>query len=74
MLSLGSSVHWSEALYAMTGEKRLDASAFLEYFQPLQDWLIKTNKELGVQTGWELSDSKIRLSALFIQKIFSFFG
>ncbi|KAG5677065.1 hypothetical protein PVAND_006849 [Polypedilum vanderplanki] len=56
MLSLGASKHWSDVLETLTGERKLDASAFLEYFQPLQDWLIKTNEELGVNIGWELSD------------------
>nr|XP_022901638.1 angiotensin-converting enzyme-like [Onthophagus taurus] len=38
-LSLGASKHWSEALKAMTGETDLDASALLDYFKPLYNWL-----------------------------------
>jgi hypothetical protein len=65
MLSLGSSRHWADTLETLTGERKLDAGALLEYFAPLQEWLLKTNKELGVQIGWELSDSKIFLYLFF---------
>lgn len=58
MLALGSSKPWPDALEVMTGERVLSADAFLEYFKPLSEWLEKTNKELGVKTGWESSDSK----------------
>jgi len=34
-LALGLSKHWSVALKAMTGETKLDASAILDYFDPL---------------------------------------
>ena len=43
-LSLGSSKHWSFALKEMTGEEKLDASALLEYFQPLHDYLRELRK------------------------------
>jgi peptidyl-dipeptidase A len=52
MLSLGSSKPWNDALEVMTGERKLDAAAFLEYFQPLNEWLAETNKKLGVKIGW----------------------
>jgi peptidyl-dipeptidase A len=50
MLALGASKPWPEALEAITGSKKLDASALLEYFQPLQAWLKEQNK--GQQCGW----------------------
>ena len=50
MLELGQSKPWPEALKLMTGEDRLDASAMVEYFQPLLDWLKEQNQ--GVKTGW----------------------
>jgi peptidyl-dipeptidase A len=53
MLSLGQSKPWPEALKAMTGEDRADASAMLEYFQPLVEWLKEQNK--GEKTGWTVS-------------------
>ena len=50
MLSLGASKPWQEALYALTGQREMDASAILEYFAPLQKWLEEQNK--GQQCGW----------------------
>ena len=50
MLALGASRPWPEALEALTGERRLDASAMVEYFRPLLDWLEKENREQPV--GW----------------------
>jgi len=50
MLELGLSRPWQEALYEMTGERDLDASAILDYFAPLQKWLDEQNK--GKPVGW----------------------
>ena len=50
MLQLGASKPWQEALFQLTGEKSMDASAILEYFAPLQKWLEEQNK--GQQCGW----------------------
>jgi peptidyl-dipeptidase A len=52
MLELGQSKPWPEALYAMTGEKRMDGNAMLEYFAPLKRWLDAQNrgKTVGGQT------------------------
>ena len=58
MLSLGASKPWPIAMEAMTGQKTMDPSAFLEYFKPLEDWLIQKNKDLGVNVGWTKSKSK----------------
>ncbi|MGD0938785.1 MAG: M2 family metallopeptidase [Terracidiphilus sp.] len=52
MLSLGCSKPWPEALKAMTGTDKADASAIVEYFQPLMDWLKEQNK--GEKEGWTL--------------------
>ena len=52
MLKLGQSKPWPEALKAMTGEDRIDASAMVEYFQPLVAWLKEQNK--GETSGWTL--------------------
>ncbi|KAI4458414.1 angiotensin-converting enzyme [Holotrichia oblita] len=38
-LSHGSSEDWSEILKTLTDETEVDASAMLEYFEPLQDYL-----------------------------------
>jgi peptidyl-dipeptidase A len=50
MLSLGASKPWQDALFELTGERDMDASAILEYFAPLQKWLEEQNK--GQQCGW----------------------
>ncbi|WP_026873134.1 M2 family metallopeptidase [Inquilinus limosus] len=50
MLEMGQSKPWPEALEAFTGERRTDASAVAEYFQPLNDWLTEQNK--GRSCGW----------------------
>jgi peptidyl-dipeptidase A len=50
MMALGQSRPWPEALHAMTGEKRADASAMMEYFAPLKAWLDAQNR--GKKVGW----------------------
>jgi peptidyl-dipeptidase A len=50
MLAAGQSRPWQEILYEMTGERSMDASALVEYFQPLQAWLEAQNK--GKKVGW----------------------
>ena len=52
MLELGASKPWPEALKTMTGSDKADASAIIEYFQPLMDWLKEQNK--GESEGWSL--------------------
>ena len=50
MLEMGSSRPWQEALATITGKHEMDASAILEYFAPLQEYLDEQNK--GRQCGW----------------------
>jgi peptidyl-dipeptidase A len=50
MLAMGRSRPWPDALEALTGQRRLDASALLEYFAPLQGWLDERNA--GRPVGW----------------------
>jgi peptidyl-dipeptidase A len=58
---MGSSKPWPDALQVSTGERQLNANAFLEYFSPLMKWLKHENKRLGIKVGWEESDSKITI-------------
>ena len=51
MLAMGKSRPWPEALYAMTGERQIDATAILDYFAPLEKWLDEQNK--GRTVGWQ---------------------
>lgn len=39
-------------LEALTGEKQMDATAILDYFAPLKQWLDEQNKLNGVKVGW----------------------
>jgi peptidyl-dipeptidase A len=50
MLEMGRSRPWPEALEALTGSSQIDASAMLDYFAPLQQWLDRQNA--GRQCGW----------------------
>jgi peptidyl-dipeptidase A len=49
-LEMGSSHEWPDALEALTGERRMDGSALLEYFAPLRAWLDEQNR--GAPVGW----------------------
>ncbi|HEY1732676.1 MAG TPA: M2 family metallopeptidase, partial [Terriglobales bacterium] len=51
MLEMGQSKPWPDALYALTGERQMDASALMEYFAPLKQWLDEENK--GNPAGWK---------------------
>ena len=53
MLSKGSSQPWQQTMKELTGTEKMDASAVLEYFSPLQEWLVKQNE--GKTCGWEAS-------------------
>jgi peptidyl-dipeptidase A len=50
MLEMGQSRPWPDALEALTGERRMDASALTEYFAPLKAWLDQQNA--GHPVGW----------------------
>jgi peptidyl-dipeptidase A len=50
MLAMGASKPWPDALEALTGERRMDASAMADYFAPLKTWLDEQNR--GKPSGW----------------------
>ncbi|HEX6746847.1 MAG TPA: M2 family metallopeptidase [Longimicrobium sp.] len=50
MLEAGASRPWQETLFAMTGERKMDGTALLEYFGPLKEWLDRQNA--GKPVGW----------------------
>ena len=50
MLALGASGPWQDALEKLTGTRQMDASAIIDYFQPLMGWLEEQNR--GHQCGW----------------------
>jgi len=50
MLAAGQSKPWQEILADATGERQLDATAIVDYFQPLMAWLERHNQ--GQPVGW----------------------
>lgn len=50
MLSKGNSQPWQQTMKELTGGEKMDASAVLEYFAPLQTWLKEQNA--GSTCGW----------------------
>jgi peptidyl-dipeptidase A len=45
MLAMGLSKPWPDALKAMTGEDKMDATAIIDYFAPLKTWLDEQNRK-----------------------------
>jgi peptidyl-dipeptidase A len=52
VLAMGKSKPWPDALEALTGQRQMDATAVLDYFAPLKEWLDAQNKASGVPIGW----------------------
>ncbi len=50
MLAMGESRPWQDAMYELTGQRQMDATAILDYFAPLKKWLDEQNK--GKPVGW----------------------
>ena len=50
MLAVGQSRPWQETLEKLTGTRDMDASALVEYFAPLRQWLKEKNQ--GQKCGW----------------------
>ena len=50
MMQMGASRPWPQALDVLIREDRMDASAILDYFKPLHDWLKIQNQ--GKTCGW----------------------
>jgi len=50
MLAMGASKPWPDALEALTGQREMDATAIVDYFAPLMDWLAQQNE--GRLCGW----------------------
>lgn len=50
MLEMGESKPWQDAMFELTGQRNLDATAILDYFAPLKKWLDEQNR--GKPVGW----------------------
>ena len=53
MLKLGASKPWQDVIEVMTGERKINADAILEYFKPLEEWLDGVIKQYDIPIGWE---------------------
>ncbi len=51
MMEMGQSRPWPDAMEALTGQRKADASSLLEYYAPLRAWLAKQNA--GRSCGWQ---------------------
>lgn len=51
MLGKGAGQPWQKTMQELTGSPKMDATAMLEYFAPLQSWLKQQNE--GQQCGWQ---------------------
>ncbi|OXB80355.1 UNVERIFIED_CONTAM: hypothetical protein H355_012788 [Colinus virginianus] len=64
LLELGKSKPWTQALESATGEKYMNATPLLNYFEPLFNWLQKNNsgRPIGWNTYWTpYSDNAIKV-------------
>jgi peptidyl-dipeptidase A len=55
MLSMGKSRPWPDALEAISGQRKMDATAILDYFAPLKKWLDEQIQ--GEKPGWQGMDT-----------------
>uniref|UniRef100_A0A669PSZ2 Angiotensin-converting enzyme n=1 Tax=Phasianus colchicus TaxID=9054 RepID=A0A669PSZ2_PHACC len=63
-VSQGKSKPWTQALESATGEKYMNATPLLHYFEPLFNWLQKNNsgRSIGWNTDWTpYSDNAIKV-------------
>ena len=56
MLGKGASQPWQKTMKELTGGEKMDGSAVLEYFAPLQTWLKQQNE--GQSCGWQAAAPK----------------
>ncbi|HEY0660240.1 MAG TPA: M2 family metallopeptidase [Lysobacter sp.] len=61
MLSKGVSQPWQQTMKELTGTEKMDASAVLEYFAPLQTWLKQQNE--GKTCGWNATVAEAKPAA-----------
>jgi len=57
-MAKGGSIPWLDAFEAITGTRKLDATAMLEYYEPLMAWLENSNQHEQLTVGWESPSGK----------------
>ncbi|KAL5009598.1 hypothetical protein ScPMuIL_011903 [Solemya velum] len=65
MMELGASRPWPDAMEKLTGQRDMDATALLDYFNPLANWLRKENEAYTENTGWRDTCESIASRASF---------
>jgi len=50
MMAMGRSRPWQDALEVLTGQREVDATAMIDYYRPLMDWLEEQNAHR--RCGW----------------------
>jgi len=55
-LAAGNTKHWKVLLNDLTGSSVLDPRDLLEFFKPLNDWLVAENRRLNIPIGWDTTD------------------
>lgn len=51
-MKMGYSKPWPEAMKLITGQPNMSASAMMNYFKPLTEWLVTENRRHGETLGW----------------------
>ncbi|KAL8175812.1 UNVERIFIED_CONTAM: hypothetical protein K2H54_008788 [Gekko kuhli] len=51
-LRAGSSQRWQDILQQLTGTDQMDATALLDYFRPVTEWLKQQNGRMNETLGW----------------------
>lgn len=59
MMSAGSTKSWRKIIRPLTirNIEKISATAFLEYFEPLNTWITEDNIEKNLSVGWTYGDS-----------------
>lgn len=60
-MELGSTKNWRDVLQLITGERKINGQAIVEFYKPLENWLREQNKQLANHVGWDTSESKFFL-------------
>lgn len=51
-LQVGTSKHWTDVLYMLTGRREVTVDALLLYYKPLISWLNAMVQDIDIPLGW----------------------
>ncbi|KAL5288397.1 hypothetical protein ACFFRR_008933 [Megaselia abdita] len=55
-MELGSTKNWRDVLELLTGERKINGQAIVEFYKPLENWLKDQNRQLKNHVGWDSSE------------------